>query len=174
MIKTLRQTVIENCALLLKTQPETKGQLKNLVMEAFEKGVLIAAYAFTKGSKKKLSILLGISYGSVKSKIRLYDIIYLGTKPKDQSYLHLIKGAYQYTDSPISQIEWAVMHYAFLYCLTVSPVKYLYDMVLAEVEIPLIAFGFSEGRTRKAAAEILGVMPKTLTSRMKVNNIKAR
>jgi DNA-binding protein Fis len=173
-MKNLRQTVIENCALLLKQQPETKGSLKKLVIEAFEKGVLIGSYAFAKGSKKQLSQLSGISYHTIISKIDQYKIVYLGTKPKDESYLALIKGAYRYTDSPLHQIELAVMEYAFFYCLSISPVKYLYEHILPEVEIPLIAFGFSEGGSATGCAEILGITRKTLQSRMQFHNIKSR
>lgn len=173
-IKTLRQIVIENCSLLLKQHPEVKGDLKRLVIKRFEKGLLIAAFQFACGSKKKLSHMLGISYESVKRKIREHDIRYLGTMPKDQSYLTIINAAYALEPSSFNEIERAVIQWVFLYCLSISPIKYLYDVALTEIDIPLIAIGFREGATRTGAARVLGMSRVTLASKMKLYAIKAR
>jgi DNA-binding protein Fis len=173
-IKTLRQIVIENCALLLVQHPELKGELRRVLVKTFEKGLLIAAFQFSRGSKKRLSNMLGISYPSVDRKIREHDIRYLGTFPKDQSYLSLIDAAYGLNQSPLSDIERAVIQWVFLYCLSISPIKFLYDAAIEEIDIPLIAIGFREGKTRTGAARILGMSRVTLNNKMKLYGIKAR
>ena len=173
-IKTLRQTVMENSAVLLKQRPELKGELRWAIVKTFERGLLIAGIQFACGSKKRLSDMLGISYESVKRKMREHDIRYFGTFPKDQSYLTIINAAYEINPSSLGNIERAVIEWIFLYCLSVNPVKFLYDAAIEEIDIPLIALGFREGRTRTGAARILGMSRVTLNNKMKLYGIKAR
>lgn len=175
MTKTLKQIVTENALILLKTKPDIKGKLYDSLIPSFERGLFIAAFQFCSGSKKQLSEILGISYESVKKKIALYDIKYLGTRPRDESHLQIIKSAYSFAlENLAQQIEWAVLHYTFLYFFVTSRAKFLYSTILEQVELPLIAIAFAEGKTKIEAAAILGIDRRTLGKKMKRYNIRGR
>jgi DNA-binding protein Fis len=170
--ENLQTIVFKNTLYILNNNDPKKNKVAQMVLEALERAVLITGFAFSRGNKKKVSTIAGIGYGTVKCRIRKYKIIYLGTKPNNESYLSILRHTYSYDESPIKVIEYEILKSAFLYCLNNSNPKDIYQMLLPHVEIGLISAGFRVRYSQVQVAMILGMDDGTLRKKINFYNIR--
>lgn len=132
----------------------------DMVLARVETPLLTSMMRFTRGNQSKAAILLGLSRGTLRKKLKIYDLehIHLGEAkelPKDHHVFSL---------SDI--VEVSVNNY--LSKMRGQPIADVHEMVVSEVEEPLLLsmMKFTRGNQSRAAV-LFGLSRGTLRKKLK-------
>lgn len=132
----------------------------NMVLEQVETPLLTSMMHFTRGNQSKSAILLGLSRGTLRKKLKQYDL--------ENIHLADANASVQLNESVSLRDTVEVTVNEYLAKMKGQPIADVYEMVLSEVEEPLMIsmMKFTRGNQSKAAI-LFGLSRGTLRKKLK-------
>ena len=166
--KTLRDYVLECSLAVLQHFRETiDGQVYDLIIAQMEQPLLLAVLEICRSNQTKAAIMLGLSRGTLRKKLKFHNIDKHTSPEVPEPTESLARTLFPMRACVLNNVR------RYLTNMRGQEVVNMYDMVLAEIEYPLLTAAMeyvNDNQTR--AAKLLGLSRGTLRKKVKVHGIE--